>query len=110
MGSFYTIIRKELSSIKKEKTIVLAILIQLIIASLSSVILVGMMSFYDPSSIGQNSNIHVNLGVVGDSGSPVVTWLHDGGFHVRTYASMGEAQAAYDRRQYLGDHDDTRLE
>ncbi len=97
MGNFYTIINKELSSVRKEKTIVLAILIQLIIASLSSVILVGMMSFYDPSSIGQNSNIHVNLGIVGDTGSPVVSWLHDGGFHVSTFASMGEAQAAYDK-------------
>ncbi len=102
MGSFYTIFNKELSSVMKEKTIVLAILIQLLIASLSSVILVGLMSFYDPSSIGQNSNIHVSMGVIGDSSSPMVSFLKEGGFHVSTFASMGDAQAAYDNGKIQG--------
>ena len=97
MGSFYTIINKELSSVMKEKTIVLAIVIQLLIASLSSVILVGLMSFYDPSSIGQNSNVHVSLGVVGDQGSQLIPWLRDGGFQISTFASMEDAQSAYNK-------------
>jgi ABC-type Na+ efflux pump permease subunit len=97
MASFYSIMNKELVSVSKEKTIVLAILIQLLIASLSSVILVGLMSFYDPGSIGQNTNIHVNMGVVGDSGSPLVSWLREGGFKVSTYASLEDAQASFDK-------------
>jgi ABC-2 type transport system permease protein len=97
MSSFYSIMKRELSSVKKEKTIVLAILIQLLIASLSSVILVGLMSFYDPASIGQNSNIHVSMGIVGDANSPLVSWMREGGFHVSTFGSMEEARAAFNK-------------
>ncbi len=97
MGSFYSIFKRELSSIKKEKTIVLAILIQLLIASLSSVILVGLMSFYDPASIGQNSNIHVSMGVVGDQNSQLVSWMREGGFHVSVFTSLEDAKAAFSR-------------
>ncbi len=60
MGAFQAIIEKEIRSIAKERTIMLAIIIQLIIASLSSVILFGLMSYYDPSSIGQNSGHQFN--------------------------------------------------
>jgi hypothetical protein len=55
------------------------------------------MSFYDPSSIGQNSNIHVNMGVVGDPDSPLVSWMREGGFHVSMFASLEAAQAEFNR-------------
>jgi ABC-type Na+ efflux pump permease subunit len=75
MGAFRTIFGKEIRAIGKEKTIVLAIVIQLIIASLSSVILIGLMSFYDPGTIGQNTNLHLKIGIVGDQGSELITDL-----------------------------------
>jgi ABC-2 type transport system permease protein len=84
---------KELVSVMKEKTIVLAIVIQLLIAAFSSVILVGLMSFYDPESIGQNTNIHLNVGVVGDGGGTFSSLLKEAGLKATAYASAGEATA-----------------
>jgi ABC-2 type transport system permease protein len=84
---------KELISVMKEKTIVLAIVIQLLIAAFSSVILVGLMSFYDPESIGQNTNIHLNVGVVGDDGGTFSSLLKEAGLKATAYASAGEATA-----------------
>ncbi len=45
------IARRELSSLKREKTIVLALLIQLFVAAFSSFLVVGLTSLYDPGSI-----------------------------------------------------------
>jgi len=69
------LVKKELKSIRKEKTIMFAIMIQFVIASCSSIMLVGVMAFYDPSSIGENTNAHINVGVVGDMSSPVFASL-----------------------------------
>lgn len=93
MAGIGAIVKKELKSVMKEKTIVLAIVIQLLIASLSSVILVGLISYYDPGSIGQNANIHLTVGVVGDTNSQFVQYLQDSGFNTRTYKSVDVATA-----------------
>jgi len=94
MGGFYAIMNKELVSVMKEKTIVLAILIQLIIAAFSSVILVGLMSFYDPNSIAQNTNIHFSVGVAGDSDGVFSSYLRESEFTVSAYASEEAAKDA----------------
>jgi ABC-type Na+ efflux pump permease subunit len=93
VSGFYAIINKELASVLKEKTIVLAIIIQLLIAAFSSVILVGLMSFYDPASIGQNTNIHLNVGVVGDEGGAFTSLLKEAGPRATVYASADAAMA-----------------
>lgn len=94
MSGFYAIMNKELISVMKEKTIVLAILIQLLIAAFSSVILVGLMSFYDPESIGQNTNLHFNVGVVGDADGAFSAYLAEAKFIVTAYASEEAAKAS----------------
>jgi len=92
MGAFWAIFEKEIRAIGKEKTIVLAIVIQLIIASLSSVILIGLMSFYDPSTIGQNTNIHLKIGILGDGNSPLVNNLERAHMVTTYYHNPNEAQ------------------
>lgn len=92
MGAFWTIVDKEIRAIGKEKTIVFAIVIQLIIASLSSVILIGLISFYDPSTIGQNSNIHLKIGIVGDADSKLSSYLRQARANVTFYANPDDAQ------------------
>ncbi|MFA4837740.1 MAG: ABC transporter permease, partial [Dehalococcoidia bacterium] len=77
MSRFFVLVRKELKSIRNEKTIMFAIMIQFLIASCSSIMLVGVMAFYDPSSIGENTNAHINVGVVGDMSSPIVSFMMD---------------------------------
>jgi ABC-2 type transport system permease protein len=54
----WTIARRELSSLSREKTIVLAICIQLFIAGFSSFLVVGLTSLYDPQSV-DGGNIEV---------------------------------------------------
>ncbi|HMK45000.1 MAG TPA: ABC transporter permease [Methanocella sp.] len=94
-AALWTIVDKEIRAIGKEKTIVLAIVIQLVIASLSSVILIGLMSFYDPSTIGQNSNIHLNIGIVGDSSSDLIKELRAAHMRTTFYTSPDSAQGDF---------------
>ncbi len=95
MSAFYAIVKKELQSVTREKTIMIAIIIQLFIASFSSVILVGLMSFYDPDSIGLNARISIGVGVIGDAGSPLVGFLRDRNVRVTTFPSPQDAENAF---------------
>jgi len=49
--AFLAIVKRELRAVSRERTIVIAILIQLFIASFSSAILIGLLSFYDPDAV-----------------------------------------------------------
>jgi len=54
------IARRELRSLREEKTIVLAIAIQVFIAAFSSFLVVGLVAMYDPSSVpGQGTTVGV---------------------------------------------------
>ena len=55
--------RREISSLSREKTIVLALLIQLFIAAFSSFLVVGLTSLYDPGSVEGEG---VRIGVTGE--------------------------------------------
>jgi ABC-type Na+ efflux pump permease subunit len=59
----------------REKTIVLAILIQLFIASMSSLLLMGLISYYDPSSMSDQSGFQIRLGITGDINGPLARQL-----------------------------------
>ena len=94
MTGFNSIIKREVRSVLREKTIVFAIVIQLLIAAFSSVILIGLMSFYDPGSIGQNTNLHFDVGLVGgQNAGPLAGYLDDAGLAVTTFSSEADALA-----------------
>ena len=95
MRGFFILLLKELRSIKKEKTIMLAILIQFFIASFSSVILIGIMSFYDPTSIGDNTGVTIEVGVVGDTDSPLVNYLKERRLKITAFSDIDNAEDAY---------------
>ncbi len=92
MGGIYAIMNKELTSVMKEKTIVLAIIIQLLIAAFSSVILVGLMSFYDPESIGEHTSMHFNVGVVGDGDGALSAYMGASRLNVTAIATEEAAR------------------
>ncbi len=94
MSAFYAIVKKELKSVTKEKTIMIAIMIQLFIASFSSAILIGLMSFYDPDSIGLNARINVRVGIIGDANSPLIGSLRDRNAQVAVFSSPSSAEDA----------------
>jgi len=95
MSAFYAIVKKELRSVSRDKTIMIAIVIQLFIASFSSVILVGLLSFYDPESIALNAGISTRVGVIGDAGSPLVRFLRERRLNVTTFPSPLDAENAF---------------
>jgi len=75
--AFWAIVRKELRSVSREKTIIIAISIQLVIASLSSVVLIGLLSFYDPEAISANIRGSVRVGVLGEVDNRLLNILRE---------------------------------
>ena len=65
MDKRLTVARRELASLRSEKTIVLAILIQLFIAAFSSFLAVGLVSLYDPGAV--SDGFVVEFGVTGEA-------------------------------------------
>ncbi|MFB6299821.1 MAG: ABC transporter permease [Halobacteriales archaeon] len=70
------IARRELGTLGREKTIVLAILIQLFIAAFSSFLVVGLVSMYDPGSV---SNDGITVGVSGNASADLIAAAGDEG-------------------------------
>ncbi|HEY9246122.1 MAG TPA: ABC transporter permease, partial [Candidatus Methanoperedens sp.] len=66
MGNTFIITRKEINSLLNEKTLILAIIIQLMIASLSSLLVLGLASFFDPNALGQYELEKAKVGIVGE--------------------------------------------
>ena len=97
MSSFLALLKRELRSITREKTIMFAIIVQFFIASFSSIILVGIMAFYDPSSIGDNSHISIRAGIVGNDDGMLAGFLHEGNVRIRQYGSITDAESAFRR-------------
>jgi len=81
--------RRDLASLKSEKTIVLAVLIQLFIATFSSFLVVGLTSLYDPSSVEGGE---IAVGVTGDAREKLVAAAEEAD-GVRA-ASYDDAEAA----------------
>jgi ABC-2 type transport system permease protein len=91
--------RREVASLRAEKTILLALLIQAFIAAFSSFLVVGLVSLYDPGSV---EGYAVDVGVVGDDESvaDLRTAVEETrGLDVRTYDDAPSARAAFDRSE-----------
>ncbi|WP_416839636.1 ABC transporter permease [Haloferax sp. DFSO52] len=92
------IARRELGSLRKEKTIVLALAIQLFVAAFSSFLVVGLVSLYDPSA----ANYQVDVAVTGgdEAVSDLLDAINDeSGLAGRTYPSTDAAMTAFEERQ-----------
>jgi len=101
MHAFLAVVGKELKSVMSERTIVIAILIQLFVASFSSVLLMGMLSMYDTDTIVNVGGAGINVGLV-YSGSDwtqantLTTLLRAQGTHVSLFATFQAASAIFD--------------
>jgi ABC-type Na+ efflux pump permease subunit len=93
MRQRFAIARRELASLKSEKTILLAVAIQLFIAAFSSFLVVGLVSMYDPGSVGANG---FAVGVAGDGSGELTRAIDEvEGLETISYASEEEALAAF---------------
>lgn len=98
---FLAVVKKELTSVIRDRTIVISILIQFFIASFSSGLLLGMLSLYDADTIMQFSGGGIKIGVVGSPNDPLAARMSERGLGVVTFASLQEAQAAYYRGEVV---------
>lgn len=95
MIAFLSIVKRELNSVRRDFTIVISIVIQLFIASFSSALLIGMLSLYDPDSVGIYGNVNMPVAVVGTTSDPLPALLRERGMKVSQFATLSEAQTAF---------------
>ena len=92
---FLAVVKKELTAVLRERTIVISILIQFFIASFSSGLLLGMLSLYDADTIMQFSGSNIRIGVVGSASDQLATRMSERGLNVISFDTLANAQAAY---------------
>jgi ABC-2 type transport system permease protein len=95
------VIKKELTSVLRDRTIVIAILIQLFIASFSSALLLGMLSLYDSDTIMKVSGAGIRIGMIGVSDHPLRPFLTERGLQVTLYPTLADAESAFYRGEVL---------
>jgi ABC-type Na+ efflux pump permease subunit len=88
-----TIAQRELATLRSEKTIVLALLIQLFIAAFSSFLVVGLVSLYDPGSV---EGYETTVGVTGDAADDLLRVVDEQPSMAGTaYDSQAAARTAF---------------
>lgn len=93
-GPHAAIARHTLAGLTREKTIVLALLIQLFVAAFSSFLVVGLVSLHDPGSVAAET---IDVGVTGDATDRLVAAVGTGsGPRAVAYDSREAAMAAFD--------------
>jgi ABC-type Na+ efflux pump permease subunit len=89
-----TVARRELSSLSREKTIVLALLIQLVIAGFSSFLVVGLTSLYDPGAVDGETT---TVGISGGAGDRLVAAAEESeDVDPERFESAGDALSAFE--------------
>ncbi len=100
MIPFLAVVKKELASVIRDRTIVISILIQLFIASFSSALLLGMLSLYDADTILQFGGAGIKIGMV-SSDNVLGSLMSKRGLQMVQYATLADANAAYYRGEVL---------
>lgn len=94
LGKRFRIAGRELASLRSEKTIILALLIQLFIAAFSSFLVVGLVSLYDPGSV--SAGVGTEFGVSGSAAEEVRSAIEgEGGWELVGYPSLESARQAF---------------
>ena len=101
MIPFLAVVKKELASVVRDRTIVISILLQLFIASFSSGLLLGMLSLYDSDTILRFSGAGIKIGVVNSSDNILGSLISERGLQTFQYDRLSNAQAAYYRGEVL---------
>ncbi len=92
---FLAVIKKELGSVIRDRTIIISILIQLFIASFSSALLLGMLSLYDADTIMKFGGAGINIGAVNSSNNVLGLLMSQRGLHIIPYATLADATNAF---------------
>ena len=92
---FLAVVKKELVSVLRDRTIVISVLIQLFIASFSSALLLGMLSLYDSDTIMKYSGAGIKIGMVGAEGGPLKKFMEERGLTVVSYPKLADAETEF---------------
>ena len=95
------VVKKELASVARDRTITISILIQLFIASFSSGLLLGMLSLYDSDTILRFSRSRIRIGVVDSSNNILGSLISERGLQTFEFATLSDAQDAYYQGEVL---------
>ena len=95
MIPFLAVIKKEIGSVLRDRTILIAILLQLFIASFSSALLLGMLSLYDADTILRLSGPFIRIGIVADDEGALSAIMAERGLTVIPFTTLPQAEAAY---------------
>lgn len=98
MSRRFVLARRELGSLSREKTIVLALLIQLFVATFSSFLVVGLASLYDPGTVQGDG---VDLAVAGNASGALLAAADDE-VDLVGYTSTAGASEAFRRGEVDG--------
>jgi ABC-2 type transport system permease protein len=93
MTPFWAVVKKELTSVIRDRTIIISLLIQLFIASFSSALLLGMLSLYDSDTIMKFSGAGIKLGMVGES--RLASFVSQRGLTVVPFATLTDAETEF---------------
>lgn len=99
MKPFWALLKRELAAVARERTILIAVLIQLFIASFSSALLLGLLSLYDPESVSITGRVNLSVGLVGENTAALAEALQARGMQLVYFENLEEARAAYARNQ-----------
>jgi len=91
--------RRDIASLSREKTIVLALLIQLFIAAFSSFLVVGLTSLYDPGSVETGD---ITIGISGEAREELRAAAREADVNVRVYPTREAALRAFENVQQTG--------
>lgn len=94
------IARRDLRSLSREKTIVLALLVQLFVAAFSSFLVVGLTSLYDPGAVSGGG---VTVATTGNASDALIAAADEvQGLRIEPYPSAGTAQDAFEANAVEG--------
>ncbi|MCA1953816.1 MAG: ABC transporter permease [Anaerolinea sp.] len=97
MHVFFAIVKKEISSVLRDRTILIAVLIQLFVASFSSALLVGMLSLYDADSAQLYNTFRIRAGLIGTAPVSFVNALEARGVNTLPLNDLNDALAQLNR-------------
>ena len=97
MTPFWAVVKRELWTVLRDRTIGIAILIQFFIASFSSGLFLGMLQLYDADTILRYSGGAIRIGVVQVDENQLGTFIDKHGMRVVPFETLEQAEAGFRR-------------
>lgn len=95
MTPFWAVVKRELWTVIRDRTIIIAVMIQFFIASFSSGLFLGMLQLYDVDTILRYSGGAIRIGVVNATESQLAEFISKHGMTVVPFETLEEAEDGF---------------